>query len=314
MLDTSLELQITEMMDAGAHFGHQTKRWNPKMKPYLYGARSGVHIIDLQKTKNLAVEALDFLVRMVGQGKDVLFVGTKQQARAVIRAEAQRAKMFYVTDRWMGGTLTNFQTIKKSIDRLIDLENRREKNDFEGYTKKELLNIDRTIAKLMASLGGIKGMKGQPGVLFVVDPKQERIAVSEANKIGIPVIAITDSNCDPDPIDYPIPGNDDAISSIEYFTRKVADACLLGLAKREENARNAPEQNARGGRDVGRRQRTSQPGEARSYVSRTVQGQAFEGTAEGAYSAKIDATETATPANPEASAPASDVKDAGAKQ
>lgn len=290
-----LDIQIEAMMEAGAHFGHQTKRWNPKMRPYIYGARSGVHIIDLQKTKSLAVEAIEFIVKNVAQGKDVLFVGTKAQARDVIKAQAERSNMFYVTDRWMGGTLTNFQTIKKGIDRLIDLETRRENNDFEGYTKKELLDIDRTIEKLQASLGGIKRLKGVPGLIFVVDPKQEHIAVKEANKLEIPIIAITDSNCDPDPIDYPIPGNDDAISSVEYFTAKVADACLAGLEKREKFAQSGTSDNQRGNRQP-RPRRSGKPGEAApkaSYVSKAVKEQTYEGDATGGFSATAEAVPAA---------------------
>lgn len=232
-----IEVQISEMMEAGAHFGHQTKRWNPKMRPYLYGARSGVHIIDLQRTKELAREAFQFITDSVAAGRVVLFVGTKQQARNVIKDEATRCKMYYVNQRWMGGTLTNFKTIKNSIDKLIELETKREKNEFEGYTKRELLDIDRRIIKLEASLGGIKGLTRTPDIVYIVDAQHEKIAVREARKLHIPVVAITDSNCDPDQIDYVIPGNDDAIASIAYFTRKVADACLLGLEKREELAR-----------------------------------------------------------------------------
>jgi small subunit ribosomal protein S2 len=290
-----IDIQIPEMMDAGAHFGHQTKRWNPKMKPYLYGARSGVHIIDLQKTKSLAEEALDYVTKVVGQGKSVLFVGTKAQAREVIKTESQRAKMFYVTDRWMGGTLTNFQTIKKGIDRLIDLQTRRENNDFEGYTKKELLDIDRTIEKLEGSLGGIKSIKGTPGLLFVVDPKQEHIAILEARKLHIPIVAITDSNCDPDPIDYPIPGNDDAISSIAYFTSKIADACLAGLERREQNAQGGG--NAQGdGRDGDQLKRRGGPRRSvkgsensKTYVAKGAKSQAYEGDASAGFSAKVEA-------------------------
>jgi small subunit ribosomal protein S2 len=291
-----IDIQIEDMMNAGAHFGHQTKRWNPKMRPYLYGSRSGVHIIDLQKTKSLAVEALEFVTKQVASGKNVLLVGTKPQAREIIQREATRASMFYVTDRWMGGTLTNFQTIKKSIDRLIDLETRRENNDLEGYTKKEKLDIDRTIEKLLASLGGIKGMKGAPGIIFVVDPKQEHIAILEAKKLGIPVVAITDSNCNPDPIDYIIPGNDDALSSIEYFTIKLADACLAGLDKREANTTQVYDEQRQGDKGKGRRgprTRSVKGGDApNSYVSKTVQAQTFEGDAAGGFSAKTEVAET----------------------
>lgn len=285
------EIKIEDMMEAGAHFGHQTKRWNPKMRPYLYGSRSGVHIIDLQKTKPLAEEALEFVEKTVAQGQDVLFVGTKMQARETIKVQAERCKMFYVTDRWMGGTLTNFKTIKKSIDRLIDLETRRENNDLAGYTKKERLDIDRTITKLLASLGGIKMMEDQPGVIFVVDPKLEEIAVKEAQKLGIAVVALTDSNCDPDLIDYPIPCNDDAISSIDYFAGRLADACLAGLEKREnEGQRAAIEGGNKDDSRSRRRNRRTNKGQpsGKTYVARGAKDDKFEGNANEGYSVKTN--------------------------
>lgn len=297
-----IEVQIAEMMDAGAHFGHQTKRWNPKMRPYIYGARSGVHIIDLQQTKQLAAEALKFITDSVARGLSVLFVGTKQQSREIIRDNAQRAQMFYVNDRWMGGTLTNFNTIKKSIDMLIDLETKRTNNDFEGYTKKELLDIDRKIIKLEASLGGIKSLKRVPDILFIMDPKQENIAVKEARKLGLPIVAITDTNCDPDPIDHIIPGNDDAISSITYFTAKVADACVLGLEKREQNAQNDSQFDARGEKRPVRARRSVKGEDAskeagKSYVSKGVRNSGFEGDATAGYSAQAEVA-VISPATP----------------
>lgn len=287
------QVNIAEMMDAGAHFGHQTRRWNPKMKPFIYGARSGVHIIDLQKTKDLAQSALDYIKKAVADGKDVLFVGTKPQAREVIKEQAARCNMFYVTDRWMGGTLTNYSTIKKSIDKLIDFETRRENDGFEGYKKKELLEVDRTISKLEASLGGIKSMKGVPGIIFVVDPKLESIAIKEANKLNLPVVAMVDSNCDPDPIDYPIPANDDAIASIAYFASKLADACLEGLESREEKIRKEGSGSAKakraGGRPSKRRVTKASDEKSKSYVAKGAKEQKFEGEATGEYSAKIEA-------------------------
>ncbi len=292
-----ISLEIQEMMTAGAHFGHQTKRWNPRMKPYIYGIRSGVHIIDLQQTKVLAVEALGFLTDAVAKGSNVLFVGTKQQAREVVRDQSLRAKMHYVNQRWMGGTLTNFKTIKKSIDKLIDLQTRRINNDFEGYTKKELLDIDRTIEKLEGSLGGIKALTQAPDILVVIDPNLEHIAVGEAKKLGIPVVALTDTNCDPAPIDYVIPGNDDAISSIEYFATKVADAILVGLDKREQHARtDVVFDDANSAKKSAPRRRVAKGNEGEkkgkgtksAYVSKTAQAE-FEGNAEGSFSAKVDA-------------------------
>lgn len=293
------ELNISEMMETGAHFGHQTKRWNPKMRPYIYAARSGVHIIDLQKTKALAERAIEFVTDAVASGKSVLFVGTKPQARDIIKDQAIRAQMHYVNNRWMGGTLTNFTTIKKSIDRLIDFTTKREKNDFEGYTKKELLDIDRMIIKLEASLGGIKKLTGKPGIVFIVDPKHEKIAVQEANKLGVPIVAIVDSNCDPDPIDYLIPANDDAISSIQYFTIRIAEACLAGLEKREQMARMDQEsegQRAKGKptprRKVNRSEdmaKKPQKGKG-AYVARDAKPE-FEGDAAGGFSAKVEVKE-----------------------
>ncbi len=228
---------VAEMFEAGAHFGHQTKKWNPRMKPYLYGARSGIHIIDLQQTQALAQTALNFIEKIVGEGQDVLFVGTKMQAQSVLEEEAKRCNMPYMTRRWLGGTLTNFGTIKKSIDRMLELEGRREKNDFVGFTKKELLTVDRQIAKLDEALGGIRSMKKPPGLLFIVDPSLEKIAVHEANVLQIPIVAMTDSNCDPDPIDYLVPANDDALRSIQLLASKVAEACLAGMERREQMAR-----------------------------------------------------------------------------
>lgn len=287
-----IDVQIPEMMDVGAHFGHQTQRWNPKMKPYIFGARSGVHIIDLQKTRPLALEAMKFVREVVSSGKDVLFVGTKPQAREIIQEHAKRSNMYYVTDRWMGGTLTNFQTIKKSIDRLIEMETRRANNDYEGYTKRELLDIDRLVIKLEASLGGIRRMTGLPGAIFILDPKLEHIAVKEAQCLNIPIVAITDSNCDPDPIDYIVPGNDDAIGAITYFVSKIADACLEGLEGRELHARGDDR-----GDDQGRgrpRRRVNRPeGEAKSFVGRGAAPS--EENAEGGYSAKADTTPVEAP-------------------
>lgn len=232
-------LEMKDLLEAGAHFGHQTKRWNPKMKPYIYGARNGIHIIDLSKTLPLAQTAFDFVVDTVAGGKDVLFVGTKRQAQDIIREEAERCHMYYVSQRWLGGTLTNFRTIKASIDRLRDLQTKKEDGTFAALTKKENLQIDREIIKLEKSLGGIKNMVRLPGVVFLVDPKKERIALHEANILGIPVIAIADTNCDPRDIDFLIPSNDDSIRAIRLIASKLADAVLRGLTEREEKARAA---------------------------------------------------------------------------
>lgn len=285
------QVTIPEMMAAGAHFGHQTKRWNPKMRQYIYGARSGVHILDLQKTQKLATEALEFIKKSVASGKSILFVATKKQGRELVKEQAVRAKMHFVNERWMGGTLTNFKTIKHSIDRLIDLERRRKENDFKGYSKRELLEVDRDIIKLEASLGGIKGLNGVPDVVFIVDPNQEDIAVKEATKLNIPIVAITDSNCDPEPIDYVIPANDDAVMSISYFVQKIADACLEGLDKRDSFVRIDSSQTADARRAPKKKRVVTGTHEADSkktaYVSHAAKTQ-FEGDAAQGYSAKVE--------------------------
>jgi len=219
-------LSMKQLLEAGVHFGHQTKRWNPKMKPYIFGARNGIYIIDLQKTVTLFEKAYNFIVDVVSNGKKVLFVGTKKQAQDSIAEESQRCGMFYVNNRWLGGTLTNFKTIKKNIEKLKDLESIKSDGRIEQLSKKEALEIDREIAKLEYSLGGIKDMERLPGALLIVDPKKERIAAAEAKKLGIPSVGLLDTNCDPDDLDYIIPGNDDAIKAIRLFTSKIADACI----------------------------------------------------------------------------------------
>jgi small subunit ribosomal protein S2 len=221
-------VSMKELLEAGVHFGHQTQRWNPRMKPYVFGARNGIYIIDLQKTVNLAREASEFAKTVVAEGKKVLFVGTKKQAKEVIIEEAKRSNQYYVTNRWLGGTLTNYQTIKSSIDRLKHIEGQKANGEFDALPKKEQSALNRESEKLESNLGGIKDMKRLPGALFIIDPEKEHIAVKEANKLGIPVIAIVDTNCNPDNIDYVIPGNDDAIRSIRLFCKMMADACLAG--------------------------------------------------------------------------------------
>lgn len=227
-------VSMKELLEAGVHFGHQTKRWNPKMKPFIFGARNGIHIIDLQKTVKLFKVAYDFVVNTVAEGYSVLFVGTKKQAQDAILEESIRCGMPYVVTRWLGGTLTNFRTIRNSIKTLKDLEELKNSGGFARYSKKEALELDKKLKKLEKQLGGIKMMEELPGALYVVDPKKERIAVLEARKLGIPVVAIADTNCDPDEIDYPIPGNDDAIRAIKLITSKIADACIEGHKLAEE--------------------------------------------------------------------------------
>jgi small subunit ribosomal protein S2 len=224
---------MKELLEAGVHFGHQTKRWNPKMKPYIFGARNGIYIIDLQKTVRLFKNAYNFIVEATKAGETVLFVGTKKQAQDSVAEEAQRCGMFYVNQRWLGGMLTNFSTVKQSIDRLKRLDSMIADGSIEAYTKKEALKLEKERQKLEKTLGGIKGMTRPPGVLFVIDPKNEEIAVNEAKKLGTQVVAIVDTNCDPDNINYVIPGNDDAIRAIRLLTSKVADAIIEGGQARD---------------------------------------------------------------------------------
>ncbi|MCC6765659.1 MAG: 30S ribosomal protein S2 [Deltaproteobacteria bacterium] len=232
------EVTMKQLLEAGVHFGHQTSRWNPKMKPYIFGARNGIYIIDLQQTVRMFRDAYAYVRELVADGGTILFVGTKKQAQDAIREEAERCGMYYVTNRWLGGMLTNFQTIKQSIDRLRKHEETLESEAMkEALTKKELIMISRERDKLIASLGGIKNMRKLPDALFIVDPKKEEIAVKEANKLGIPVVAAVDTNCDPDVIDYKIPGNDDAIRAIRLFCTAIADAVLEGRALAEERQR-----------------------------------------------------------------------------
>jgi small subunit ribosomal protein S2 len=225
---------MKELLEAGVHFGHQTKRWNPKMKPYIFGARNGIYIIDLQRTVSMFKTAYDFVQDTVAEGKSVLFVGTKKQARESIYEEANRCEMFYVHNRWLGGMLTNFQTIRKGIDRLNYLNDIQNDESINLFPKKERLKLGKERVKLDNNLGGIRTMNGLPGAIFVVDPKNEAIAVREGRRLNIPIVAIVDSNCDPDEIDYIIPGNDDAIRAIRLITARIADACLAGKARYEE--------------------------------------------------------------------------------
>ncbi|MGD8984268.1 MAG: 30S ribosomal protein S2 [Desulfobacteraceae bacterium] len=233
----AVSINMKELLEAGVHFGHQTRRWNPKMKPYIFGARNGIHIIDLQKTVSLFATVNDFLVNTVADGYALLYVGTKKQAHESIVEESERCGMFYVVNRWLGGTLTNFQTIRKSIGRLKELESMKNDGSLSRYTKKEALKMEKEMVKLEKVLGGIKDMDELPGAVFIVDPKKENIAVKEARKLGIPVIAIADTNCDPDEIDYIIPGNDDAIRAIRLICSKIADACIEGHDLAEERLR-----------------------------------------------------------------------------
>ena len=221
-------ISMKQLLEAGVHFGHQTRRWNPKMAPYIFTERNGIYIIDLQKTVKKVDEAYDFLRSVAEEGKSILFVGTKKQAQEAVKEEALKSGMFYVNERWLGGMMTNFATIRKSINRLKEIEAMEEDGTFEVLSKKEVLALKREQEKLEKSLGGIKDMEELPGALFIVDPRKERIAVAEAKKLNIPIVAIVDTNCDPDEIDYVIPGNDDAIRAVKLLTSRMADAVIEG--------------------------------------------------------------------------------------
>ena len=219
-------ITMKQLLEAGVHFGHQTRKWNPKMKKYIFAARNDIHIIDLQLTVGLVEEAYKFVVETVKAGKSILFVGTKKQTQEAIKEEATRCGQFYINSRWLGGTLTNFKTIRSRIDRLNKLQRMEESGDFDLLPKKEVLGLKKEMEKLEANLGGIREMKNLPGAMFIVDPHNEDIAVQEARKLHIPIVAITDTNCDPDLIDYVIPGNDDAIRAVKLLSSVIANAVI----------------------------------------------------------------------------------------
>jgi len=239
------------LLEAGVHFGHQTNKWNPKMKTYIFGARNGIYIIDLQQTVGLFQTAYQFVVDTVAGGGEILFVGTKKQSQESVREEAERCGMPYVNQRWLGGMLTNFATIKKSIDRLNELDAMFGDERIKAFPKKEILGLQKDRDKLSKVLGGIRSAKGKPAGLFVVDPKREQIAITEARKLKIPIVAMVDTNCDPDLIDYIIPGNDDAIRAIKLFSAKMADAVLEGKKRFEERLQAESDKESRtGAREV----------------------------------------------------------------
>jgi len=237
---------MKELLEAGVHFGHPTRRWNPKTKRFIFTERNGIYIIDLLKTISKLNEAVDFIREVASTGDPILFVGTKPQARDVIKEEAERCGAFYVIERWLGGTLTNFQTIRRNVSRLDELERMSQDGTYDKLTKKEVLSLERKKEKLYTALSGIRDMDRLPVMLYVIDTKRERIAVAEANKLQIPVVAILDTNCDPDLIDYPIPGNDDAIRSIKLITKIVADAVLEGRQKAAAEQAEAAEEGEEG--------------------------------------------------------------------
>lgn len=266
------ELTMREMLEAGVHFGHQTNRWNPKMQQYIFGARNGIYIIDLQKTVPLFHRAYQFLVDTVAKGEKVLFVGTKKQAQEVISEQAVHAEQFFVNNRWLGGTLTNYRTIKASIDRLRTIDKMELDGTFDKLTKKEVLQLTRERLKLERNLGGIKEMTKLPGAIFVIDTKKEHIAVAEARKLGIPVVAVVDTNCNPDEIDHLIPGNDDAIRAIRIFVQKAAEACIEGNNVHQKNlvARKEESQSQPRGESNQERRREAPAGGPKVEVVRAV--------------------------------------------
>ncbi len=221
-------ITMKQLLESGVHFGHQTRRWNPKMAEFIFTERNGIYIIDLQKTVKKMENAYEFVKELASEGKNILFVGTKKQAQESIEKEAKRCGMYYVNQRWLGGMLTNYNTIKKRIERLVELENMEEDGTFDVLPKKEVIQLRHEKEKLEKFLGGIKEMQGLPDVIYIVDPRKERIAIKEAQKLGIPIVGIVDTNCDPDEIDYLIPGNDDAIRAVKLITGKIADAVIEG--------------------------------------------------------------------------------------
>ena len=232
--DPAEPITVRELFEAGVHFGHQTKRWNPKMRPYIYGARGGVHIIDLDQSVVLFKRAFEFVADVVARGGHVLFVGTKRQAADIIQDEAKRVGQYYVTNRWLGGALTNFRTMKGGLERLRTIERMREDGTYQQLPKKETVKLEKERARLEKYIGGLKGMGSLPNAVVVIDPSQEAIAVNEARKLHIPLVATSDTNCDPDLIDYPIPANDDAIRAIRLITGALADACAWGEVRRRD--------------------------------------------------------------------------------
>lgn len=224
----SMVITMKELLEAGVHFGHQVKRWNPKMKKYIFGERNGIYIIDLQKTVKMFEDAYNFIKDISSKGESVLFVGTKKQSQDVISEEARRAQSYFVNERWLGGILTNFKTIRQSVEKLKKIERMKEDGTYDLLTKKEVAKLEKERLRLEKNLVGIKDMETLPGAVFIIDPKKERIAVAEARKLSIPTVGLVDTNCDPDEIDYVIPGNDDAIRSIKLITSKIADAVLEG--------------------------------------------------------------------------------------
>ncbi|HEX8921536.1 MAG TPA: 30S ribosomal protein S2 [Pyrinomonadaceae bacterium] len=298
---------MKELLEAGVHFGHQIRRWNPKMKEYIFGERNGIYIIDLQKTQRMFRDAIQFVTNLVGEdrGKTVLFVGTKRQAQDAIREEAERAGMYYINQRWLGGLLTNFQTVQKSIKRLKDLEAMQTDGRAEKLTKKERIKLDRERESLNKNLSGIKMMTRLPDAIFIIDVRKEEIAVAEANRLGIPVVAVVDTNCSPEGIDYIIPGNDDALRAVRLFASRIADAVLEGQQMVTEGADAAAEGDAaQAGTSAGdsgdadARRRTSASADNTSSVTTSVDpGREAENAADMGAAAPSTETQVSVPGN-----------------
>ncbi|MEW6033838.1 MAG: 30S ribosomal protein S2 [Chloroflexota bacterium] len=282
---------IKQLLEAGAHFGHQTSRWHPRMKSYIFTQRNGIHIIDLQQTVTMLQKACDYVRDLVVSGGNILFVGTKKQAQEAVQQEAQRCGMPYVNQRWLGGMLTNFNTIQARIDYLVRLEDRQSRGELTNLPKKEVMKLDKEVARLNRVMGGFKEMTEVPSAMFLVDPTKDKIALSEAKRVGIPVVAVVDTNCDPSPVDYPIPANDDAIRAIRLVCSKIADAVLEGKA-----ARRAPEEE-------------SKPAETEAAATGLTQSYSFtpeEGEAQKAETEGPVSTETVTPEDSPSASPPTD--------
>ena len=296
---------MKELLEAGVHFGHQVRRWNPKMKEYIFGERNGIYIIDLQKTQRMFRDAIQFVTNLVGEdrGKTVLFVGTKRQAQDAIREEAVRAGQYYINQRWLGGLLTNFQTVQKSIKRLKDLEAMHEDGRYEKMTKKERIKLDRERESLEKNLSGIKNMTRLPDAVFIIDVRKEEIAVAEANRLGIPVVAVVDTNCSPEGIDYVIPGNDDALRAVRLFASRIADAVLEGQqmvaegSTEAESAGAAAEEDATGEDGRTRRRRSASADNTSSVTTSIDPGREAENVTDMGASAPSTETQVSVPGN-----------------
>jgi small subunit ribosomal protein S2 len=286
---------MKELLEAGVHFGHQTRRWNPKMKPYIFGKRNGIHIVDLQKTLQHFEEAAEFIRDVAASGRNILFVGTKRQAQDSIREEAHRCGMFFMNHRWLGGTMTNFRTIRKSVDRLKDIEANLNNED-SNLTKKERIRLERQRKKMERALGGIRDMEDLPDALFVIDTVHEHIAIKEANRLGIPVVAIVDTNCDPEEVDFPIPGNDDAIRAIRLFTSRIAENVLEGLNLADERFVGSAGAEEAGGEEA----EVEAAIEATEAPAPEVQAPEAEAASDQAEKAEVEAEEAPAPEKAEA--------------